>query len=365
MYDAHGRNAGSKRSPQYGGSQGSALLCIVSFRPRLDSRRVPPSPGARAPHHGLIPRPPAVPELDAVRIQFGPQSLLLLNVSLSLIMFGVALNLTVDDFRRVVADPTAALVGVTAQFLVLPALTCGLVGLLQPRPSIALGMMLVAACPGGNISNFMSMNAKGHTALSVTLTALSTVAAVVLTPLNVAFWAGLYPPAAALLTTVDISFWHVFKTVALILGGPLALGMSVRHLAPDRAKRLSHGMQLLSLALFAGIVGGALWSNAQYLMGYLGDVFDLVLVHNACALTAGYLLARGARLPVPSRRTLALETGIQNSGLGLILIFNFFDGLGGMALVAAWWGVWHIVSGLALSFYWRSRPSVLVSVENP
>jgi BASS family bile acid:Na+ symporter len=306
-----------------------------------------------------------VPELDAVRIQFGPQSLLLLNLSLSLIMFGVALNLTVGDFRRLVAHPKAALVGITAQFVVLPVLTFGLVWLLRPQPSIALGMILVAACPGGNISNFMSMNADGNTALSVTLTAVSTVGAVALTPLNLAFWGGLYPPAASLLTTVDVSFWHVFKTVALILGGPLMLGMAVRHWAPDGADRLHRGMQALSLALFASIVAGALWANYEYLVGYLGTVFDLVLLHNACALTAGYWLARGMRLSVHSRRTLALETGIQNSGLGLILIFNFFDGLGGMAVVAAWWGVWHIVSGLGLSFYWRSRPFPLVSVENP
>ncbi len=295
-------------------------------------------------------------EIDAVRINFSAQNLLLLNVSLGFIMFGVALNLTIEDFKRLARNPKPALIGVCSQFLLLPAVTFLLVWSLQPTPSIALGMILVAACPGGNVSNFMSMNAGGNTALSVTLTAVATVLAIILTPLNLSFWGGLYPPAASLLTTVDVSFWRVFKSVTLILGLPLVLGMSVRRLAEDVARRLSRVMQVLSIALFAGIVLFALRANFQYLIGYLGVVFDLVLLHNIAALVGGYQLAFWTHLSRNDRRTLALETGIQNSGLGLVLIFNFFDGLGGMALVAGWWGVWHIVSGLVLSLYWRDRP---------
>ena len=306
-----------------------------------------------------------MPELDAVRLHFSPQSLWLLNLSLGVIMFGVALNLTVNDFKRLARHPRSALIGVCSQFLLLPAITFLLVWLLQPRPSVGLGLILVAACPGGNISNFMSLNAGGNTALSVTLTAVATVGAIVLTPLNLSFWGGLYPPAASILTSVDVSFWRVVQTVALILGVPLVLGMSVRRMAPERAQRLSRWMQGLSILLFAGIVLFALRANFQYLVGYVGVMFDLVLIHNGVALMAGYQLAYWTRLPRKDRQTLALETGIQNSGLGLILIFNFFDGLGGMAVVAAWWGVWHIVSGLALSFYWRSRPIPLVSPQQP
>ena len=304
-----------------------------------------------------------MPEIDAVRLNFSAQNLQLLNASLGLIMFGVALNLTVRDFRRLWVNPTPALVGMAAQFVALPALPFALVWGLQPPPSIALGMILVAACPGGNISNFMSANADANTALSVTLTAVSTTAAIVLTPLNLSFWGGLYAPAAPLLTTVDVSFARVVQIVGLILGMPLVLGMAVRHLAPSLANRLHRGMQVLSIALFAAIVAGALWANFQHLMRYVGVVFNLVLIHNAVALVTGHQLGAACGLSTRTRRTLALETGIQNSGLGLILIFNFFDGLGGMALVAAWWGVWHIVSGLGLSFFWRSRPHPLFTMQ--
>lgn len=302
-------------------------------------------------------------EIDAVRIHFSEQNLFLLNLSLGFIMFGVALNLVVDDFRRLVRNPRPALVGITSQFLLLPALTFCLIWVIQPPPSIALGMILVSACPGGNISNFMSVNANGNTALSVTLTAVSTVLAILMTPLNLSFWGGLYAPAAPLLTAVDVSFWNVFHTVTLILGIPLVLGMAVRHTAPRKAKQLAQFMQVISIGIFAVIVIMALMANYDYLIGYITVVFDLVLAHNTIALTAGYLLASGAGLTIASRRTLALETGIQNSGLGLILIFNFFDGIGGMALVAGWWGVWHIVSGLGLSFFWRLRPTPSLAAE--
>jgi BASS family bile acid:Na+ symporter len=306
-----------------------------------------------------------MPEIDAVRMNFSAENLMLLNISLSFIMFGVALTLTVDDFRRLFVDPKPALAGMAAQFVVLPALTFGLVWALQPAPSIALGMILVAACPGGNISNFMSVNAEANTALSVTLTAVATVAAILFTPLNLAFWGGLYPPAASLLTSVDVSFARVFNIVTLILGLPLLLGMTVRHALPGWARWLSRGMQTVSIAIFAGIVGFALWANFQALTAHVGAVFDLVLLHNAVALLAGYQIGGWCNLSTRSRRTLALETGIQNSGLGLLLIFNFFDGLGGMALVAGWWGVWHILSGLGLSFFWRARPHPLVSTRPP
>jgi len=306
-------------------------------------------------HHAACPFA-FVPDVDAAHVQFSAQNLQLLNLSLALIMFGVALQLTVDDFRQLARQPRPALVGVASQFLALPLLTFMLVVAVRPPPSIALGMILVASCPGGNVSNFMSMNANGNVALSVTLTALSTVAAIVFTPVNLAFWGELYAPARPILETVDVSFWNVFKTVTLILGGPLVLGMAVRHWAGDLARRLSRVMQGISIAIFAVIVGIALASNFGPLIGYLEVVFGLVLLHNTLALSTGYALGAIARVPVTDRRTLAIETGIQNSGLGLILIFNFFDGLGGMALVAGWWGIWHIVSGLVLSQFWQSQP---------
>ena len=144
-------------------------------------------------------------DVDLVRLNFNPQTLLLLNVVLGLVMFGVSLELKPADFRAALAAPKALLIGLLGHHLVFPAVTYGLVVALQPRPSIALGMILVSSCPAGNISNFLTHYARGNTALSVSISTLSTLAAIVMTPLNVAFWGGLYGPAQEILREVAVN----------------------------------------------------------------------------------------------------------------------------------------------------------------
>lgn len=133
-------------------------------------------------------------ELDSIRLNFSPNDLLALNLALALIMYGVALDLRFDDFKYLAKNPKAFFLGVLSQFVLLPFLTWCMILLIQPPPSVALGMFLVAACPGGNVSNFLSNLAKGNTALSVSLTAFSSLLSIVATPLNFAFWAGFTNP---------------------------------------------------------------------------------------------------------------------------------------------------------------------------
>jgi BASS family bile acid:Na+ symporter len=244
---------------------------------------------------------------------------------------------------------------------VLPALTFALILLLQPTPSIALGMIMVAACPGGNISNFMTHLSGGNTALSVSLTAFATIAAIFLTPFNLQFWGSLYPPTAAILKTVSINPLDIFKTIALILGLPLILGMWYRSYNPEIAKRLAKWLKPISILIFVGFVVVAFSLNLDIFLRVIHLVVLIVLIHNAVALSSGYLLARMFRLPLEDQKTLSIETGIQNSGLGLLLIFTFFEGLGGMAIVAAWWGIWHILSGLTISWLWSGKPLLKTS----
>lgn len=296
-------------------------------------------------------------QLDQVTLNFSETSLWILDVTLCLIMFGVALHLKVADFRRVISQPKAPLVGLLSQFVVLPALTWGLVMLLEPCPSMALGMFLVAACPGGNISNFMTMLARGDIALSVSLSAVSTSLAVVFTPLNFAFWANQYGPARAMLQAIDIDPIAIFLKIFLILVLPLIAGMWVAVHWPRFTARIAGPMRTMSIFIFGGYVIAALGSNFEMFLTYARYVVLLVMAHNAIALLSGYSLARLAQLPEVKRRSIAIETGIQNSGLALVLIFSpLFDGLGGMAMIAAMWGLWHILSGLALSRLWAGSP---------
>ena len=126
--------------------------------------------------------------LDQVRLAFEPESLVVLNVILGLIMFGVALDLRIDDFRRILREPRAVLIGLTGQLVLLPALTFALIVLLEPQPSVGLGMLIVASCPGGNVSNVITHLGGGNTGVSITMTAITTLAAIVMTPFNLALW---------------------------------------------------------------------------------------------------------------------------------------------------------------------------------
>lgn len=298
-------------------------------------------------------------DIDLVRLNFDPGTLLLLNGVLGLVMFGISLELKASDFREALRTPRALVIGLAGHHLVFPALTYLLVLALEPRPSIALGMILVSSCPAGNISNFLTHFARGNTALSVSISTLSTLAAIFMTPLNIAFWGGLYEPAQPILRQVAIDPLEMMLHVTLLLGLPLAAGLFVSRRWPRFTQRARRPMKVFSLAFFLIFVAAALGANWQYFTLYVGMVVGVVLVHNASALLTGYGLAWIAGLPERDRRAVSIECGIQNSGLGLILIFNFFDGLGGMAVVTAWWGIWHIVAGLSLATFWsRQVPPV-------
>jgi len=294
-------------------------------------------------------------ELDNVKINFDVDGLFFLNLTLAVIMFGVALDIKLSDFLRIFKNPKSVLVGVLSQFVLLPALTFLLVLIIKPIPSIALGMFMVAACPGGNISNFMTNYAKGNAALSVSLTAIATLLAIVTTPFNFQFWSGLYGPTSSIINNISISPLEMVKVISLLLGVPLILGMLVSHYFPEIAKKTSPYFKIGSILFFLLLIFLALSKNTEIFIKHIHYVFFIVITHNVVALLLGYNIARVARLSKTNRRTLAIETGIQNSGLGLLLIFTFFDGLGGMAILAAFWGIWHIVSGLILATFWSKK----------
>ena len=297
----------------------------------------------------------AMQEIDKVQIDFDANGLLLLNIALALVMFGVALGITINDFNNLIKQPKIILAGILSQFFLLPLLTFGMVVLLEPEPSIALGMIMVASCPGGNISNFMTHLAKGSTALSISLTACATFFALFMTPFNFQFYGNLYEPTSNILKTINLDFLELVEVVILILGIPLICGMYIRYTKENIALRLSKLLKPISILIFLIIVIVALLNNMDIFFDYIHYVFLIVLGHNFLALSLGYVVARLFKLSSRNQKTLAIETGIQNSGLGLLLIFTFFNGLGGMAILAAFWGIWHIISGLLIATYWSNK----------
>lgn len=290
--------------------------------------------------------------IDAIQLNFSPAGLRVINAVIGLMMFGVALDMRWDDFARVLRSPKAPVIGLCAQFILLPACTFGLTMVLDLAPSIALGMILVAACPGGNLSNLMTYLANGNPAVSVSMTAVSTLAAIVMTPLNLSLWGSLNPATAEILRQVHLSPVDVFVTVFVILGIPLMLGLGVARWKPELVEKVRKPFKVLTVVIFIGVIGAALGANWSIFVEVIGLVIFVVLIHNALALTLGYSAGRMARLPRRDVRAVAIEVGIQNSALGLVLVFDFFGGLGGMAIIVAWWGVWHIISGLTVAAVW-------------
>ncbi|MBL7717110.1 MAG: bile acid:sodium symporter family protein [Bdellovibrionales bacterium] len=293
--------------------------------------------------------------IDQVRLNFSPTSLMALNLVLALVMFGIAIDLKIADFKAALKTPKALLIGMVSHHLLFPAGTFLLIQLIQPQPSIALGMLLVSSCPAGHISNFFTYRAGGNAALSVSISTLSTLGAFFFMPLNVSFWASRHEGMRAILADFSLDPVKMVLEIALLIGVPLGLGLFLSHKHPKTAKKLLKPMRTSSMVIFALFIVGALIANGKHFIAYAPLVAGLVFVHNGMALACGYWLARLSGLSERDSRAVAFETGIQNSGLGLILIFSFFGGLGGMAVITAWWGVWHIFAGLGLSTYWMKK----------
>jgi BASS family bile acid:Na+ symporter len=294
--------------------------------------------------------------VDEIRLNFNPASLAVLNAVLAFLMFGIALDTRVADFKRVARMPLAFAVGVGAQFIALPAITYALTRLLGVGPSIALGMILVACCPPGNISNILTHRAGGNVALSVSMTAVSNAIAIVAMPLNFAFWGGLHPTASALMRSIAIDPLEMGGHILVIIGLPFVLGIWCADRFPRWTERFKKPMRILSFVTLIVFILGAIAGNWRFFLDYVGLVIVAVALHDTLAFATGWLCARAFGLADYDRRALTIEVGIRNAGLGLVLIFSFFGGLGGMAVVAGVWGFWDIIAGLVLASWWGKQP---------
>ena len=307
--------------------------------------------------------------LDALNVTMNGGSTLL-NIVLALVMFGVALGIKPSTFVDIIKNPKSIITGIICQLILLPALTLCLIMAFGHwiSPMIALGMILVASCPGGNISNFITSLSRGNTELSVSLTAFNTAACVITTPLNFAFWGKMYLNFAGnhgigVLPELQIPLGEIFQSIFIILGIPLILGILCGQYLPKVTKILKKPLQYLSIAVFIAMVFIIFTGNLDVFMACIKYIFLVVLFHNLLALGIVFGTSTILKLPYKDRRTLTIETGIQNSGLGLILLLNpnifpetgAWANNGGMLVITAWWGVWHIISGLTLAFLWRVR----------
>ena len=297
--------------------------------------------------------------IDSINVTMNAGGMNTINIVLAFVMYGVALGIKPHMFADVFKKPKSLIIGMCCQLILLPLLTF-LLALAFGRTiswTMALGMILVASCPGGNISNFMSSLSKANIELSVSLTAISTALAILMTPFNFWLYGNLYLRFAEIAGEVPqltIPLWDVFKTIFILLGIPLTLGVLTARFLPKFAAKLKKPLQWFSIIFFIAMVVLSFTGNLKAFMQCIRFIFLIVLIHNLLALSIGFGMGSAFRVPHKDRRTLTIETGIQNSGLGLVLLlgtslFANFPPHGGTLVITAWWGIWHIISGLTVS----------------
>jgi BASS family bile acid:Na+ symporter len=292
-------------------------------------------------------------DINDFQLELGQGSEIGMAISLALMMFSVALGLRAEHFSFIRTAPRVFVAGLVGQLLFLPLLTLFLCFVMQPIPSVALGMILIACCPGGNVSNMLVLLARGNTALSVSLTASSSFAAAFVTPIAIVFWSSMYPPTNELLTTIEFDVLSFLIQTSVILVLPLALGMLCAHYFERFAEMIRRPLVGVSSVLLLLIIVVASFKYWNVFVGLGMSLVAIVALHNALAFLVGNSVARLVKADVASRRALTFEVGIQNSGLGIVILLTQLGGLGGAAAVAGLWGSWHIVAGLTLVAVFR------------
>jgi len=291
--------------------------------------------------------------LDSLRIVLDPAGQAGVALALVIVMFSVALGLRVEDFSFLRDKPLLFIGGVVAQVVVLPLVTFLLILALRPAASIALGMIVVACCPGGAVSNLLTYLSRGNVAASVALTATSSMLAAILTPTSILFWSQAHKPTATLLQTLDVNPLLFVLQTTILLAVPLVLGMIVAAKAPDIAKRIRKRTTVLGVSVLVCTIIYGIAYFFPVLFPALPILGAVVVLHNALAFATGALAGRVLSGASVTRRALTFEIGIQNSGLALVILLSQLKGLGGAAAIAAVWGVWHLIAGGLLAALFR------------
>jgi BASS family bile acid:Na+ symporter len=272
------------------------------------------------------------------------------------LVFAVALDLTWDQLRRVLRKPKAPGIGLLAQYLVLPGVAFGVGLLMAATPSIALGLLLVACCPAGALSNYLTGVARGSVATSVSMTATSTLFSVLVTPLLFAFWASMNPRTKVVLEQIEIDPKRVAVVLLIMLIVPVAAGLTIRAWRPETADKIRLWARRIAGVVFTVVVAILLLGNVKVLGSFAQTALLPVLITFAIAVVLGWGLARVSGLMAADRRAVTLEVAFQNVALAVGLAVAFFPELAGVAITSILWVVALLTIGFAMAAMWMRRP---------
>ena len=263
---------------------------------------------------------------------------------LGVVMFGMGMTLRVEDFRNVLKAPWQVGLGVAAQFIIMPLVAYGLVKAFQLPPELAVGVILVGTCPGGTASNVIAYLAKGDVALSVSMTMTTTLLAPIVTPALTWFFADAW---------VNVSFVSMMLSIAEMVLAPVLLGLALHHFAERQTASIMPAMPLVSVVCIVLLVGCVVALSAAKLMEVGVLMFGLVVLHNSFGLLLGDVMACACHLDSRKARTVAIEVGMQNSGMAASLAILYFNPAA--AIPGAIFSVWHNVSGSIVANYFARK----------
>jgi bile acid:Na+ symporter, BASS family len=263
---------------------------------------------------------------------------------LGIIMFGMGLTLSLQDFKAVFQSPKSVMIGVIAQYTIMPLLAFGLATVFQLSPEVAVGVILVGCCPGGTASNVMTFLAKGNTALSVAVTSVSTLLAPILTPALTLLFASKWLPVSA---------GSLVLSIVQIVLVPIILGIIVKLLFSKQVEKSIAVLPLISVIGIVAVASAVVAVNAGKIAETGLLIFSIVVLHNGLGLFLGYLLAKMLKLNFADQKAISIEVGMQNSGLGAALAVAHFSPLA--AVPSAIFSVWHNISGPLLATWWGKK----------
>ncbi len=296
-------------------------------------------------------------DIDLVRLNLNQNGMNVLKLIIALIMYGVALDLKISDFKALIKNPKGLAAGFISQLIIFPLIAIGIIYFAEVRPSIALGLIMIAACPSGNLANLVTSLAKGNVALSVGLTSTATLLSMLTMPFILLFLGSRVPGAGALLTDVHISIGEMLEGVFILLGIPMILGMLTAKFFPMFSVKFQKIMSKVSIVFLLIFIVGALVANYQHFMAYFHMIVGVVFVLNVLVILSGYFVSKLMGLTEYDCRAVTMVTGVKNSALGLAMVFQFFQGMGGMAMIVAWWGISQISFGLIAVKFWKYMDS--------
>ncbi|MBS4223581.1 bile acid:sodium symporter family protein [Lederbergia citrea] len=271
-----------------------------------------------------------------------------ISILLGIIMFGMGMTLSTDDFKEVFKQPKKVAIGVIAQFTIMPLIALGLAIAFKLPPEVAAGVILVGCCPGGTSSNVMTFLARGNVALSVVITSVTTLLAPIVTPALILLLASRWLPVSA---------GDMFLSVVKIVLIPIILGLVAKILFRTQVEKSVKALPLVSVVAIVAIVAAVVSANQQKIAETGLLILLVVILHNSLGYLLGFWAARLFKMNYPDQKAISIEVGMQNSGLGAALAAAHFSPLA--AVPSAIFSVWHNISGSLLSTWWGKKASAL------